>query len=112
MLVQRPGRLPVPPRALQRQRADPARPKNLYIREDRILAHLAALYALLTGTAPVAARRRRRTRRDADVCRQVSDEDVIGYLRAQQITLTYDPRTGTLQADAPKAATAVIGHAS
>jgi hypothetical protein len=37
---------------------------------------------------------------------------VIGYLRARQITLTYDPRTGTLQADTPEAVTIVIGHAS
>ncbi len=31
---------------------DPARPKNAYVREDRILAHLPALHLLLTGTEP------------------------------------------------------------
>ena len=46
---------------------DPARPKNLYIREDRILPHLPALYMLLAGAEPAAGRRRRRTRRGADV---------------------------------------------
>ena len=91
---------------------DPARPKNLYIREDRIMPHLLALHVLLTGTDPAAAHKRRRTRRGADVHRPASDQDVIGYLRARRITLTYDPRTGTLQADTPEAATTVIGHAS
>ncbi len=33
---------------------DPARPKNAYVREDRILAHLPALHLLLTGTEPAA----------------------------------------------------------
>jgi len=91
---------------------DPARPRNLYIREDRILAHLPALYMLLAGAEPAAGRRRRRTRRGADVQRPASAEDAIGYLRTRQITLTYDPRTGTLQAGTPDAVTAVIGHAS
>jgi len=91
---------------------DPARPQNLYIREDRLVPHLHALHLLLDGPAPDAARRRRRTRRGADVHRPASDEDIIGYLRARQITLTYDPRTGTLQADTPEAVTTVIGHAS
>jgi len=45
---------------------------------------------LLTGAAPAAPRRRRRNRRGADVHRPVSDQDVIGYLRARQITHTYD----------------------
>ena len=36
---------------------DPARPKNAYIREDRILAHLPALHLLLTGTQPAPGRR-------------------------------------------------------
>jgi hypothetical protein len=88
---------------------DPARPKNLYIREDRILSHLPAL---LTGTAPATERRRRRTRHGADVRPAPCVEDVIGYLRARQITLTYDPRTGILRADMPEAVTTVIGHAS
>ena len=48
---------------------DPARPKNLYIREDRILPHLPALYVLLTGAEPDAGRRRRRTRRRAGIPR-------------------------------------------
>jgi hypothetical protein len=42
---------------------DPALPKNAYIREDRVLPHLPALYLLLAGAEPA---RRRRTRRGAD----------------------------------------------
>jgi hypothetical protein len=37
---------------------------------------------------------------------------VIGYLRARQITLPYDPRAGILQADTPEAVTTTIGQAS
>lgn len=79
---------------------DPGRPKNLYIREDRILPHLAGLYVLLTGAAP-AARRRRRTRRGADLP-PASDDAAIGYLRARHITLTYDPRAGTCGQTRPR----------
>jgi hypothetical protein len=93
-------------------RPDAARPKNAYIREDRILPHLPALYILLTDADPAAGRNRKRTRRGADVTHPVSAADVIGYLRARAITFTYDPRAGTLQADAPEAVTAVISHAS
>ena len=91
---------------------DPGRLGNLYIREDRILPQLPALHLLLTGAGPAAGRRRRRTRHGADVNRPASEEDVIGYLRARQITLTYHPATGTLQADTPGDAKAVIGLAS
>jgi hypothetical protein len=91
---------------------DPARPKNLYIREDRVLPHLPALYTLLTSATPPAERRRRRTRRGLDLLRLDSEQDVIGYLRARQITLTYDPMTATLRADTPDAVTTVIGRAS
>ena len=91
---------------------DPERPKNLYIREDRILPHLPALHVLLAGAEPAAGRRRRRTRRGADTPRPASEQDVIRYLRSRQITLTYDPRTGTLHADTPQAVTTVIGRAS
>jgi site-specific DNA recombinase len=61
-------------------RPGPARPKNLYIREDRILPHLVAVYNLLVGAEPAAGRRRRRTRRGTDVSPPVSEADVISYL--------------------------------
>jgi site-specific DNA recombinase len=88
---------------------DPARPKNTYVREDRILAHLPAL---LAGAEPLAGRRRRRTRHGVRVVRPVSEQDLIGCLRAREITLIYDPRTKTLQADTPKAVTTVTSRAS
>jgi hypothetical protein len=37
---------------------------------------------------------------------------MIACLRTREITLTYDPRTGTLRVDTPDAATTVIGIAS
>jgi site-specific DNA recombinase len=43
---------------------DPARPKNTYVREDKLLPHLPALHLLLTTPA---VRARRRTRAGADV---------------------------------------------
>ncbi|HEY5987235.1 MAG TPA: hypothetical protein VIV12_12805 [Streptosporangiaceae bacterium] len=42
----------------------------------------------------------------------MSEQDVIGYLRAREITLTYHPRTRALQADTPGAVATVIGRAS
>ena len=90
---------------------DPARPKNLYVREDHILPHLPALH-VRTGAQPPAGQRRRRTRRRVQVSPAVSEQDVIDYLRARQITLTYDPQTKTLQADIPEAPAAAIGRAS
>jgi site-specific DNA recombinase len=73
---------------------DPGRPKNAYVREDRILAHLPVLHLLLTEP-DIETRRRRRTRRGTDVrCQAV--EDVIRYLREQRITLTYDPVAASL----------------
>jgi DNA invertase Pin-like site-specific DNA recombinase len=90
---------------------DLSRPKNAHIREDRILAHLPALHVLLTGTSP-AGGRRRRTRRGADVRQQASPADVTGYLREQQITLTYDPAAGTLRAGTGEAAQTITLTAS
>ena len=76
---------------------DPGRPKKAYIREDRILPHLPALHILLKGEPP-AEGRRGRTRRGIDARYQASAEDVISYLREQQITLAYDPAAGALHA--------------
>jgi hypothetical protein len=88
---------------------DPGRPKNLYIRADRILPHLPAF---LAGTEPASGRKRRRTRRGDEVPRAVTGEDATGYLRARQITLTYHPHTRTLQADPGGTVATITGHPS
>lgn len=112
MLVQRAGRLPVPPQAFSASASDTARPKNLYIREDRILPRLPALYLIQTTAEPVPGRRRRRARTGTDVQRPASEDDMIVFLLARQITLTYDPGAGTLQAATPEAVSTVISIAS
>ena len=81
---------------------DTDRPKNAYVREDAIVAHLPALLLLLTE--PDQGRRRRRTRGGTDVRALVTTEDVTGYLRQQQLILTYDPAAGTLRAGTGQAA--------
>jgi hypothetical protein len=91
---------------------DPGRPKNAYVREDRLLAHLPALHLLLTGAQAAGERRRRRTRRGADIRPEVSPEDAIGYLRDHQTILTWDPAAGTLQAGATEAIKTATGKAS
>jgi site-specific DNA recombinase len=77
-------------------RCGPGQLKNAYIREDRILPHLPAVHLLLSE--PAGGQRRRRTRRGVDIRNQASPERVIGYLREHQITPTYDPASGTLDA--------------
>jgi len=66
-------------------KADPDRPKNLYIREDRILPHLRALWVLLSGSDPAPG-----------------TAEVISHLRAGEITLTYDPQSRALQTGTPR----------
>ena len=80
---------------------DPARPKNIYVREDKIVPHLPALHLLLTIPA---VRARRRTRAGTDVRPAVSPEQVIGYLREHEITLTWDPAAAAVQARATETA--------
>jgi site-specific DNA recombinase len=91
-------------------RRGPEQLKNAYIRQDRILPHLPALRLQLTE--PDGGQRRRRTRRGADVRYKASPEDVIGYLRERQITLTYDPVSGTLHAATAEAAQIITLTAS
>jgi DNA invertase Pin-like site-specific DNA recombinase len=88
---------------------DPARAGNAYVREDRVLAQLPALCPL---PAPAEARRRRRTRRGADVRPTASPEEAAGFLRANEIALTYDQATGTLRAAATGTAKTITGKAS
>jgi site-specific DNA recombinase len=85
------------------------RPGNAYVREDGIVARLPALHLLLTE--PAGGTRRRRTRRGADV-RHQGAEDVIGYLREQQISLTYDPADGVLRVGTGETAQTITLKAS
>jgi hypothetical protein len=85
---------------------DPARPKNTYIREDKILPHLAALHLLLTSPN-VRARRRTRAGADARSTSRLSAGEVIRYLREHEITLTWDPAAAALQAHATETAKTV-----
>jgi hypothetical protein len=90
---------------------DPGRPRNAYVREDRVLPHLPALRLLLNGTEPPAARRRR-TRRGAEVRPAASPEEAIGYLREREIVLAYHQAGGTVKAGTSGAAQTIIMKAS
>jgi DNA invertase Pin-like site-specific DNA recombinase len=83
---------------------DPARPKNTYVREDKLLPHLPALHLLLTSPA---RRARRRTRGGTNVRATASPGEVIGYLREHEIPLTWDPAAAALHARAPETANTV-----
>src|SRR5712691_247234 len=87
---------------------DPARPRNTYVREDKLVPHLPALHLLLTSGA---VRARRRSRAGADVKGTVSPGEVIGYLR-EQITLTWNPAASAMQARATETAKTVTVKAS
>ena len=74
-------------------RPDPARPGNAYIREDQILPRLPALGVLLG--APVRGKQKQGK---AHSPVPAGTAELISYLRAQGITLTYDPDEHTLRA--------------
>ena len=74
------------------------------MREDKIVPHLPALHLRLTSTA---VRARRRTRGGTDVRPAASPQEVIGYLREHEVTLTWDPAAAALRARAPETAKTV-----
>jgi hypothetical protein len=57
---------------------------------------------------PSAERRRKRTRGGVDTRCQATVDDVIRYLREQQVTLTYDPAAPALHAENGRAATTMF----
>jgi hypothetical protein len=82
---------------------DPARPKNIYLREDQILPHLAALSILLAGGGtPDPARR-------AGITAPAQTAALIDQLRATGTVLTYDPRDRTLRAGGHDTLSVTIG---
>jgi site-specific DNA recombinase len=75
---------------------DPGRPKNTYIREDKLMPHLPAVHLLLTTPAVRAGR----PAPGPTSGLRVSRGEVIGYLREHEITITWDPVAAALQASA------------
>ena len=73
-------------------RPDPARPGNAYIREDQILPRLPALGILLSAPG-----HRSRKQDTAHSPVPAGAAAMISYLRAQGITLSYDPNEHTLR---------------
>jgi site-specific DNA recombinase len=80
-------------------RPDPARPRNLYIREDHILPHMPALLIQLAGPGKPGT---------AQPAPATGGAEIACRLRASRITLTYDPQARTLRADTLEAVTVTI----
>ncbi|WP_405087573.1 recombinase family protein [Microbispora sp. NBC_01389] len=78
----------------------PARARNLYVRQDRILPHLQALYLLLSGPDPV----------DWSAV-PPADMEVIEHLRNRKITLIYDPVSRTLRTATPRKVSVILDRA-
>ncbi|WP_232247823.1 recombinase family protein [Kitasatospora azatica] len=76
---------------------DPDRPRNAYVREDQILAHLPALVLRLTAAVGDAAGE------------PPTALDAVEYMRARGITLTYDAAAKTLTAGTERAERSLIG---
>ncbi len=76
--------------------------------EDLSRRRVTAVLAFLRDRSRSSSR----SSRGADVRYRASPEDVIGYLRERQITLTYDPASGTLDAGTAEAAQTITLTAS
>jgi len=85
-------------------RPEPARPKNTYVREDRILPHLAAVAILLAGEGPAKGNGTIQLTISADIA------GLIDQLRTAGATLTYDPDTRTIRARGNSAVIVAMGR--
>ena len=88
-------------------RPDPVRPKNTYVREDQILAHLSAMAILLAATARTSARHGEASSGSRHQPRQRS---LIDQLRERGLTFTYDPQHRTLRTDTQDPIAITIGR--
>ncbi|MGG2460091.1 hypothetical protein ACO0M4_09760 [Streptomyces sp. RGM 3693] len=71
---------------------EPGRPRNAYVREDHILPHLPALAMRITAA------------QDGEIPKPgtgtpPTESEAIERLRAEGITLTYDPKANTVTTD-------------
>ncbi|WP_194905984.1 hypothetical protein [Catenulispora rubra] len=71
------------------------RPRNTYLREDRVLAKPALLHHMLTAAAPAAVV----TSAPASATQPIppSPEELTDHLHTHALVLRYDPRTRTLK---------------
>ena len=86
-------------------RPSPARPRNLYVREDKILPRLAALAILHTRDG----RRPGKERAASEITAPTQAAELIDELRSRDVSLIYDPATKSLSTDADDAAAISVG---
>ena len=84
-----------------------ARPKNAYVREERILSHLAAIAILLAGQHRAQGHNRRGA---AQAITPARTAELIDHLRVEGITLIYDPGKQTLRTDTENPVAVTIGQ--
>jgi hypothetical protein len=84
----------------------PDRPANLYVREDQILPRLAALAILQAGSSGCL---RGTKQAIVQVTSPAQAAELIDRLRADDITLIYDPATRTLRTDTKDSLAVSIG---
>ncbi len=87
-------------------RPDPARPKNVYVREDQIMPHLGALAILLAGHEHAQDH----PRQASQLTGPAQAAELIDHLRSTGCTLTYDPRLRTLHTDTKDSIAVTIGR--
>ena len=86
--------------------SSPDRPANLYVREDHILPRLAALAILQAGSSSCP---RGPTQATVQVASPAQAAELIDRLRADDITLIYDPATRALRTDTKNFLAVTVG---
>jgi site-specific DNA recombinase len=85
---------------------DPDRPKNVYVREDKILPRLAALAILHTGDQHT---KHGHKQSDARVIAPVDAAGLIDRLRLTGVSLIYDPAAKALRTSTADALAVTVG---
>jgi hypothetical protein len=86
---------------------DPTRAKNVYVREDQVVPHLAALAIALACQEHVQAKRRQAT---SQITAPARAAELIDRLRCSGLILTYDPQQRTLRTDTEDAIAITVGR--
>ena len=84
----------------------PDRPKNVYVREDKILPRLAALAILHAADQHT---KQGHTQNDARVTAPVNVAELIDRLRETGVSLIYDPATNALRTSTEDSLAVTVG---